>query len=129
MKRFVAFLLIVVVGIPWTAFSAARGEACPVPLTPAAPACSYCAPVVSAVSAGPSLEASCCRFLPTSESIPAQAGSIGVTPRPLQSPDLAAMIPTIDGKSISAVPAARARDARGASPPHASPTRTTHLLL
>jgi len=130
-KRIVAILLIALVGVPWTEFLAAKGEACSMPRTIAASAeaCSYCAPAASAESAIPTLEAGCCRFLPTPESVSAQAGSIGVAPKPLQSPDFAAAISAIDGVSIPAAPAARDHDACRASPPHASSTRTTHLLL
>ncbi len=130
-KRFVVILLIALVGVPWTAFLAPKGDACSMPRTIAASAmaCSYCAPAASVASAIPTLEAGCCRFPPTPESVSAQAGSIGVAPKPLQSPDLAAATIAIDGVSIPAAPAARDSEACRASPPHAPSTRTTHLLL
>lgn len=129
MKRYVATLLIALVGVPWSAIPVAQGASCSMPQSSEVPACSYCAPTAPVASAVPSLEASCCRFLPTPESIPAQAGSIDVSSKLLQSPEFAAALPAIDGSSLPAAPAACAHDACGASPPHAPPTRTTHLLL
>lgn len=131
MKRFVAFLLIALVGVPWTAVPAAKGAVCAMPRESAtAPAaCSYCSPARSATSSIPTLESGCCRFAPKAESVAAQAGSLGSSPKPSQSPDLAAAIPAHDGTGTPAASAARSNVARGASPPHAPPTRTTHLLL
>lgn len=129
MKKFVALLLVALIGIPSAAVPASGGADCAMPQTTAAPACSYCAPAAPTASAGPTLEASCCRFLPTPESIPAQAGSLGATARPVQSPDLAAMIPAIESPATLAALGDGAWTARGASPPRSRPTRTTHLLL
>ena len=131
MKRFVTFLLIALVGVPWTAIPAAKGAVCAMPReTAAAPAaCAYCSPVQSAKTSIPTLESGCCRFAPKAESIAAQAGSLGSPPKPSQSPDLAAAIPAHDCITTPAAPASRSYIARGASPPHAPPTRTTHLLL
>ena len=130
-KRFVTFLLIALVGVPWTAIPAAKGAVCAMPReTAAAPAaCAYCSPVQSAKTSIPTLESGCCRFAPKAECIAAQAGSLGSPPKPSQSPDLAAAIPAHDCITTPAAPASRSYIARGASPPHAPPTRTTHLLL
>lgn len=129
MKKFVALLLVALIGVPSAAIPAARGADCAMPQATAAPACSYCAPAAPTASAGPSLEASCCRFLPTPETIPAQAGGLGATPRPVQSPDLAAMIPAIESPATLAASGASAWTVHGVSPPQSLPTRTTHLLL
>jgi len=128
-KKFVALLLVALIGIPSAAVPVAKGADCAMPEVTAAPACTYCAPATPAATPGPTLEASCCRFLPTPERIPAQAGSLGATPKPIQSPDLAAVFPAIDGLPMPAASGDRARTAQGASPPQTLPTRTTHLLL
>ncbi|HET9951792.1 MAG TPA: hypothetical protein VFS09_08370 [Candidatus Eisenbacteria bacterium] len=130
-NRFVTFLLIALVGVPWTAVPAAKAAACAMPRETAAapPACSYCSPDRVASTSIPSLESGCCRFAPKAERNAAEAGSLGSTPKPSQSPDLAAAIPAHEGLEATVVPAARSNAARGASPPHAPPTRTTHLLL
>lgn len=130
-KRFVAILLIALVGVPWTAFLAAKGDACSMPrtITASATPCPHCAPAASAASSIPTLEAGCCRFLPTTDNVSAQASSIGVSPKPLQSPDVSDANSAIDGVSIPAAPPARDSEACRASPPHAPSTRTTHLLL
>lgn len=129
MKKFVALLLVALIGIPSAAVPAAKGAGCAMPQATAAPACSYCAPAAPPPSAGPTLEASCCRFLPIPESTPAQAGGLGATPRPVQPPDLAAMIPAIESPATLAASGASAWTLRGVSPPQSLPTRTTHLLL
>lgn len=128
-KRFVAVLLIALVGLPGTVIAATGGQSCSMPQGGKAPACAYCAPAKADASVVPTLKTNCCRFLPRPESVPAQAGSIGATPKPLHAPDFASTIPMSDVPSISAAFAAREYQACGASPPQSPPTRTTHLLL
>ena len=125
MKKFLALLLVVLIGIPSVVTPEAKGAVCPMPQNSAEPSCSYCAP---ATSSAPTFETSCCRFLPTPESLAAQASSLAATPKPTQSPDVAAVIPAFDGLSFAARPGLRAGATRGVSPPQI-PTRTTHLLL
>jgi hypothetical protein len=129
LKRLVAVLLIALVGLPGGAMVTAKSQACSMPQAAKVPACAYCAPTVAGASVVPTLKASCCRFLPKPESALAQAGSIGATPKPLQSPDFASTIPTFAVPSILGDSVTRACQAPGASPPQAAPTRTTHLLL
>ena len=129
MKRIVAILLAVLVGLPSTAFPAAMGGACPMPQATRAESCSSCAPAVPPPQTVPMLSTDCCRFLPTPENVSQQAGSIETTPRPLRLLDIAASLPMIDGVSISTSLAVGAQPPRDLSPPHASPARTTHLLL
>ena len=132
MKRFVTFLLIALVGVPWTAIPAAKGAACAMPRAAAPAACSYCSPATSATTPNPkipTLESGCCRYSPAAERIAPQAGSVGSSPKPSQSPDLAVAIPAHDCAGTPAASAARPDVALGASHPHAPPTRTTHLLL
>jgi hypothetical protein len=142
-KRFVVALLIALVAVPWSAVPAAKGSGCPMSkaamtamrsaaVAPARTSCAYCVPAstASAPSANvPSLGVGCCRFLPKAESLPAQAGSLGVPPKPLQSPDGAAALASPELSAIPAASVSRSCDRIGASPPHAPPTRTTHLLL
>ena len=127
MKRFVVALLIALVGMPWSAIPAAKATACAMPR--AASACSYCSPAPNAPSSVPTLESGCCRFSPGAERVAAQAGSLGSTPKPSQSPDAAASVFAHVGLGAPAVPVSSSTFARGAAPPHAPPTRTTHLLL
>ena len=127
MKRFVVFLLIALVGVPWTAVPAAKGSACAMPR--ATSACSYCTPAPNARTSVPTLESGCCRFGPNAERVAAQAGSLGSSPKPNQSPDLAAPMPSGEEAVPPVAPASALKFARGAAPPHSPPTRTTHLLL
>ena len=128
-KRFVAWMLVVLVSLPWAAIPTARATACAMPSAKAVESCAYCAPSAASVGAGERLEAGCCRFLPNQESTPAQAGSIGSAPKPQQTPDAATGV--LASMSLGEPLAAVARDLspRADSPPLVSPTRTTHLLL
>ena len=146
MKRFAVALLILLVGVPWSAVPAMSGPGCAMSkaamaamgtaaTATAKSVCGYCAarPAVSAASIAspdvPRLGAGCCRFRAKAEGVVAQAGSLGASPKPLQSPDhAAALAPT----ALSTLPTraiTRSGDRAGVSPPHAPPTRTTHLLL
>ena len=128
-KRFVSLMLVVLVSLPWAAFPAARATACAMPSAKAVESCAYCAPSDASAGASAQLGVGCCRFLPNHESTPAQASSVGSTPKPQLTPDLAtaALDFTALGKPLAAH--ARAHESRADSPPLVSPTRTTHLLL
>jgi hypothetical protein len=126
-KRFVVALLIALVGVPWTAIPAAKASACAMPR--ATSACSYCSPAPNSSASVPTLESGCCRFSPNAERVTAQAGSLGSTPKPSQSPDVAASMFAHEGVAALAAQAAASTSARVAAPPHSPPTRTTHLLL
>ena len=128
-KRFVASMLVVLMGLPWAAIPAARATACAMPSAKAVESCAYCAPSAASAGAGARLEAGCCRFLPNQESIPAQAGSVGSSPKPRQTPEAAT--PVLASAALSNPLAALAQEVPPLpdSPPLVSPTRTTHLLL
>ena len=128
-KRFVALLLVVLVGLPSLAFAPSKPAACAMPGEKAAASCDYCVPAAPLADAGARFEAGCCRFLPNQESTQAQAGSVGATPKPHHAPDAAAMIPGISVPGAPLGLALRAPGTLADSPPLASPTRTTHLLL
>ncbi len=125
MKRFAAILLAVLVGLPWAVFPAAKGDACPMPRAPTAESCSYCTHTAPFPTSGPTLNADCCRFLPKPEAVSEQAATL----KPHHLPDLAASLAIIDGASTPTASPARVRLSREVSPPHALPTRTTHLRL
>ena len=129
MKRFVVSILIVLVSLPWAAFPAARATACPMPGAKAIESCAYCAPSGAPTTAAARLQAGCCRFLPNQDSTPAQGSSLGSTPKPIQSPQVAANIPGMPAVGSPLVLSARALGKFAHAPPLASPTRVTHLLL
>jgi hypothetical protein len=125
-KRFLVALLVVLVGVPWSALPASAGRGCSMPK---APSCGSCEPVTAAGSnAEATLRAGCCRYLPHAERVLAQAGSLGTTAKPTHSPDVAA-VATPQFLVTPGLDAPRSRDAGGSPPPHAPPTRTTHLQL
>ncbi|HEU4724924.1 MAG TPA: hypothetical protein VFU59_06445 [Candidatus Eisenbacteria bacterium] len=129
MKRFVSLLLVVLVGLPWSAVPAARATACAMPGAKAIETCSYCAPPAPTSNAGARLEAGCCRFAPNQEATPAQAGSIVSSPKPLQALPIATLEPGRSASDSPLLAATRAIVPPYSAPPPVSPTRTTHLLV
>lgn len=125
-KRFLVALLVILVGVPWSALPASADRGCSMPK---APSCGSCAPAAAGASnAGATLKAGCCRYLPHAERVLAQAGSLGTAARPTHSPD-AASVATPQFLVTPSLDAPRSRDVDGSPPPHAPPTRTTHLQL
>ena len=128
LKRLVALGLIVLVSLPGGALPTTQATACAMQTAMTVESCDYCVPT-AANDTAPTLEAGCCRYLPNSEATPAQAGSVGSTPRPAQTPDIAAIVPGISAVGEPPCVQIRALRARAESPPSASSTKTTHLLL
>jgi hypothetical protein len=130
-KKFVAIVLVSLVALPWAALPAAKGAACPMPRSAVRAACSYCTPAVATASSTPTLQSGCCRFRSDAERVPAQAGSLGAAPKPLQTPDFTSSLPPAvgDGSMIASAPAQRFADPGRLALAPTPPTRTTHLLL
>lgn len=131
MARFVTLLLVLLLGMSGTLSPAPKSGACPMPGPRAGGECAYCAPTTlgAPMPGAAKLEAGCCRFQSGQESNALQAASLGSHPKPLQSPDWIAALPGVSAAVLAAARALPAGTPSGQPPPHASPTRTTHLLL
>ena len=127
MKRTIALMLVLLVGLPWSVLPAGAGSACGPGDMDASASCSFCssdggAPVTESLLPG------CCRFTPRAEAAPIQASGVSASPLPKQAPDEAVAV--ADFASLGARGPIRADLAARAIPPiHAPPTATTHLLI
>jgi hypothetical protein len=125
MKRMLALMLMVLVGLPWAVMPAWGGSACAMPGARAA-SCSVCAGEAPSNDGTPVLRIGCCSYAPRASWTPDPANGVSLTPKPNLSPEALAPAWT-DAAAIAAAPRSNAPPAARSAPPPSPPTETTHL--